>query len=198
MKPTSSTAGYSAKAQALARQYESVSFEDVHGDVLDLLPRPPARALDIGAGTGRDAAALAARGYQVTAVEPTPEFRAIGQSLHQDAAIVWIDDALPALATVQGNFDFILLSAVWMHLDVEQRATAMGRVAALLHVGGVVAISLRRGPDHPDRIMFHVTVEETMALAEAYGLRLLYSGERPGRFDQPGVWWSRLALRRPI
>lgn len=191
------TAAYSEKAETLARQYESVTFDDVHGDVLDLLPQPPARALDIGAGTGRDAAALAARGYQVTAVEPTAEFRAIGQSLHENAGIAWIDDALPMLSSVQGSFDLVLLSAVWMHLSVPERAAAMTHVAAMLRTNGVMVLSLRHGPIPEGRVLFEVTPEETIALAEAHGLRTLYNGDRPGQFGQPGVWWSRLVFGRP-
>lgn len=191
-----SNAAYREKAQALAEQYEAVSFEDVHGDVLDLLPPPPARTLDIGAGTGRDAAALAARGYQVTAVEPTDEFRAIGQSLHENAAIGWIDDALPHLPTVTGSFDLILISAVWMHLDVDERRQSMVRIAAMLRDGGVMVLSLRHGPIPPGRVMFDVTPAETVGLAAANGLQKLYAGTRPGRFDQPGVWWDRLAFCR--
>jgi SAM-dependent methyltransferase len=198
MKPIASTVAYGEKAEALAQQYESVSFEDVHGDILDLLPPPPARALDIGAGTGRDAAALAARGYRVTAVEPTAEFRAIGGRLHANTAIDWIDDGLPDLATVQGAFDLILLSAVWMHLDIQQRQNAMERVSGMLRANGVMVLSLRHGPIPEGRIMFEVTAAETVALAQARGLHTLYSGTRPGRFDQPGVWWDRLAFRRPI
>lgn len=191
------TIAYSEKPEALARQYEAIAFEDVHGDVLDLLPQPPARALDIGAGTGRDAAALAARGYQVMAVEPTPEFRAIGQSLHKAAAIDWLDDALPDLPAVSGNFDLILLSAVWMHLSAAERTTAMARVASLLRPDGVMVLSIRHGPIPEGRVMFEVTADETVALARTFGLRTLHRSTRPGQFNQPGVWWDRLAFRRP-
>ena len=198
MKPIPSTVAYSEKAAELARQYESVGFEDVHGDVLHLLPPPPARALDIGAGTGRDAAALARLGYEATAVEPTAEFRAIGRSLHADAGIDWIDDALPDLPAVQGRFGLVLLSAVWMHLTVAERATAMARASGLLDPGGVMVLSLRHGPIPEGRALFEVTAAETVALAEAHGLSTLHNAERPGQFGQPGVWWSRLAFGRPI
>ena len=71
--------GYGETADLLVTQYESRTFADVHRGLLPLLPAAPARALDIGAGTGRDAAALAALGHTVLAVEPTPEMRAHGQ-----------------------------------------------------------------------------------------------------------------------
>lgn len=58
-----------------------MTFEEAHGGVLDLLPPAPARGLDVEAGTGRDAAALARRGYQVVAVEPT-HHRRVGRPDH--------------------------------------------------------------------------------------------------------------------
>ncbi|RUT67608.1 SAM-dependent methyltransferase, partial [Flavobacterium cupreum] len=61
---------YEQNAQELVDRYESLSFEHVHADLLDLLPAPGATILDVGAGSGRDAAWFAARGYDVVAVEP--------------------------------------------------------------------------------------------------------------------------------
>jgi hypothetical protein len=84
---------------------------------------------------------------------------------------------------------------VWMHLNAEQRAHAMARVAALLREDGLLVVSLRHGPIPEGRIMFEVTVAETVALAEAHSLTKIFSGTRPGRLDQPGVWWDRLAFR---
>ena len=43
-------AGYGPQAAALATQYESIAFADVHRDVLHLFPQRPSRVLDIGAG----------------------------------------------------------------------------------------------------------------------------------------------------
>ena len=57
---------------AASRRYESVAAETVHGGLVDLLPIAPALVLDVGAGTGRDAAWLASRGLEVVAVEPSP------------------------------------------------------------------------------------------------------------------------------
>src|SRR5215471_7752455 len=90
--------GYTEEADALTRQYESVRFADVHGPVVHLLPTVPSDVLDIGAGTGRDAAALAAMGHRVVAVEPTAAFRDRASRLHATPRIEWVDDYLPQLA----------------------------------------------------------------------------------------------------
>ena len=67
------TQGYAEQAPHLIEQYESLAFADKHRAVLHLLPDKTSQVLDVGAGTGADAAWLAARGHRVIAVEPTAE-----------------------------------------------------------------------------------------------------------------------------
>lgn len=157
--PPAGTAGYGAEADALAVQYESVAFEEVQRGLLALFPAAPARVLDVGAGTGRDAAALARLGHRVTAVEPTAELRAHGRRLHADTAIRWVDDALPGLPRLRASaeqYDLILITAVWMHLDPAERAEGIRTVAELLAPGGTLAMTVRSGPVPTGRLMFEV------------------------------------------
>jgi SAM-dependent methyltransferase len=156
----SSTAGYGEAADTLAEQYESVSFADVHRDVLHLFPTEPSSVLDIGAGTGRDAAALSDLGHRVVAVEPTPQLRAHGQRIHAANDIDWVDDALPNLTVLckrDQRFNLILLTAVWMHLDPHERSSAMEHISGLLLPEGRVVISLRHGPVPAGRRMYSVS-----------------------------------------
>lgn len=194
----SGTEGYGESADMLAERYESISFADVHRDVLHLMPVTAGRVLDIGAGTGRDAAALAALGHSIIAVEPTPELRAHGQRLHGSAPIIWIDDALPDLSKVHERgerFDLIMLTAVWMHLDFDQRRSAMRRVARLLRPAGLMSLSLRHGPVPVGRRMFDVSAAETRALAHAEGVETVHQSERGDVFRRGDVRWTILAFR---
>jgi SAM-dependent methyltransferase len=194
------TEGYGETADALVTHYEGVTFAEVHRETLHLIPTTPGHVLDIGAGTGRDAAALAALGHIVVAVEPTPELRAHGRRLHPEAAITWIDDSLPDLDKVQARgerFDLVMLTAVWMHLDSSQRERAMERVAALLRPGALVTLLLRHGPVPAGRRMFEVSAAETAALADRHGLKSIHDSERPALLAGSAVWWSVVALRAP-
>ena len=169
----SGTENYADEAPELLKRYESISFADAHAPVLQLIPAVPCRALDIGAGTGRDAAGLAALGYSVVAVEPTEELRRGAMLLHPSPMIEWLDDSLPDLAALRARkkeFDLVMLTAVWMHLDEAQRELAMPNVSALVRNGGTVIMSLRHGPIPPGRRMFEVLAEETLALAERSNL----------------------------
>src|SRR5258705_12488685 len=85
----SGTEGYGETADSLVNRYEGLAFADVHCDVLHLFPTTPSRVLDIGAGTGRAAAAFTNLGHTLVAAQPTSELRAHGQRLHGGAAIAW-------------------------------------------------------------------------------------------------------------
>jgi methylase of polypeptide subunit release factors len=79
---TRGTHGYAEQAEELIKRYEAIDFDHKHEAFLHLLPKTPGWALDIGAGSGADAAWLAHKGYRVVAVEPTNEFRLRGMGLH--------------------------------------------------------------------------------------------------------------------
>ena len=194
------TEGYAEEAPALLVRYEGIVFADLHRDLAHLFPARPSRVLDIGSGTGRDAAGLAALGHRVTAVEPTAALREAATRLHPSPAIEWIDDGLPDLRRLnerEETYDLVMLTAVWMHLDEVQRRRAMGRVSVLVRQGGVVIMSLRHGPVPSGRRMFEVSADETVGLSQEHGLETLAvvsSGDEV--LGRPGVSWSRLAFRR--
>jgi SAM-dependent methyltransferase len=193
------TQGYAEEADKLAVRYESLTFEGVQREVLHLIPSAPCRVLDIGAGTGRDAAALAAKGHTVTAMEPTAALRAHGQRLHASPRIEWVDDALPELAVLRATarrYDLVMATAVWMHLDEGQRAAAMGNIAALMAPRALFLVSLRHGPVPPGRRMFNVSGDETVALAGSHGLSLIHRGGRDDVQGRPDVTWTVLGFRK--
>jgi SAM-dependent methyltransferase len=196
------TQGYEEQAAELVQRYEALDFADKHRDVLEWIPATATDALDVGAGTGADAAWLAGRGHRVTAVEPTEALRSFGMARHAASAIRWLDDSLPALARVArppSGFRLVMLTAVWMHLDAGERRVAMARLASLLADGGVLLMAIRHGAVPAGRVMFDVSAEETIALAASCGLECVASlhGESiDARNRAAGVTWTRLAFRR--
>src|SRR5258708_16737110 len=143
------TENYTDEAPELLQRYESISFADAHLHVMHLIPPAPCRILDIGAGTGRDAAGFVALGHSVVAVEPTEELRVGAMLLHPSPMIEWLDDSLPKLATVRARkeeFDLVMLTAGWVHLDEAPREKAKPNVATLVRNGGTMIVSLPHGP----------------------------------------------------
>lgn len=195
-----STPYYDHHAPRLTEQYEALSSAKVHEWLVDLLTKSKGLALDVGAGSGRDASWLASLGFDVIAVEPSSGMRAEAKRLHPETNIQWINDSLPDFQITQRlglSFDFILLSAVWMHLPTADRPRAFRKLMNLLKPGGLLAITLRIGPAAQERAMFAVSEQEIEALAKDHGA---YIEKRVIKQDEGGraeVSWIQLAIRLP-
>jgi SAM-dependent methyltransferase len=191
---------YDQNAPGLVTQYESLAFEDVHAALLNLLPQPNATILDIGAGSGRDAAWFAANGYDVVAVEPSDAMLQRGRTLHRSSRIHWLSDSLPELSRLRRlglTFDLILLSAVWMHIPPASRARALRKLATMLAPGGRIAITLRLGEPDREREMHEVSLQELSSLSLQFGLRVVHASESADRLGRAGISWTTAVLGLP-
>ena len=191
---------YERHATQVAGSYEALPPERLHGWLNGLMPAVPALVLDIGAGTGRDAAWFAGLGHDVVAVEPAAAMRAEATRLHPGPRIRWLNDRLPDLAATLRlglAFDLVLLSAVWMHLAPDDRPRALRKLVALLKPGGLLVMTLRHGPAAPERGMHPVTLAELEQLARDHGLVLVRTGEASDAQGRADITWTRVALRLP-
>ncbi|ALV07875.1 class I SAM-dependent methyltransferase [Roseateles depolymerans] len=99
--------------------------------------RPGDVVLDVGAGSGRDTAALRALGIQAFGVERNAPMRALALATHPELEGCIRDAGLPALHRPfedlhpQG-FDGVVCSAVLMHIGPEDLVEALAGLAALL------------------------------------------------------------------
>ncbi|WP_240037799.1 class I SAM-dependent methyltransferase [Aeromonas sobria] len=195
---------YQRHATELATRYQQVSACAVHGDWLTLLEpwlvAAPRSLLDVGAGSGRDAAFLAGlhQGHNVVAVEPCQDLALQGQCHTREAAVAWVNDAMPALSRVTGTFDLILLSAVWMHLPPEFRPLALTRLHELLSPDGYLILSLRlviSEQEMRERAMYPVAADEIEQLALGEGMTLLHVSEpQMDALARSGLCWQSLIL----
>ncbi|PKG83325.1 SAM-dependent methyltransferase [Colwellia sp. 75C3] len=212
---------YNENAEALAQQYLSKTFDEVHQSWHQLLPaiieNPNARILDIGAGSGRDAKYIAQsainkhgdiNGTQVIAVEPASILADIGARQTAGLNVKWLTDSLPALSTItkqEVSFDLILLSAVWMHIPVSDRPRSMRKLANLLKPGGKLVISLRHSASTDEaeqerkaRKMHVVCADELKQLATDVGLfTKLETQKEDDKLGRGHVSWQTLVLQMP-
>ncbi|MDN4162631.1 class I SAM-dependent methyltransferase [Nocardioides abyssi] len=134
-----------------------------------LLPRG-ARVLDVGSGMGRVAAALVARGHDVTAVEPDAELVAQSRRTYPDLAVVEAD-VLAVSPDDVGTFDLVVcVGNVLVFLAEGTERRVLAHLRSLLAPGGRVlaGFHLRGGPAAARRY----PPEELVADAGAAGLRV--------------------------
>ncbi len=191
---------YHRHAVRFADQYERLNPADLNRPWSDLLPPPPSDVLDVGAGSGRDAAWLADLGHRVTAVEPAAGLRREAQRRHTGSAIHWIDDRLPSLETVQKEetaFTLILLSAIWMHIPPEERPLSLETLARLTRPDGFLVIILRYGPSPDERIMYPVSPEELDRLGLPLDLYMIRNvAPNPDQLRRADVSWGTVVLKK--
>ena len=191
---------YDAHAPKLIGCYEAIDPAKLHGWLLGLVPATSGTVLDIGAGTGRDAAWFALQGHDVIAVEPSGSMRAEGQRLHADPRVRWIDDQLPelsALGRLGISFDLVMLNAVWQHVAPSDRERAFRKMVGLVKPGGLLAITLRLGPTPSDRGMHPVSLDEAERLARNHGFEIEKVHHAPDERGRTDVSWTCVALRLP-
>ena len=99
--------------------YEAVKFEEAHSQILHFIPKS-GNALDIGAGSGRDANWLSKNGLNTTACDISLPMIKEAQRIHKDSEINWKNSSLPKLEGIEDKFDFIMLSGVW-HIFLKMR-----------------------------------------------------------------------------
>jgi SAM-dependent methyltransferase len=162
---------YDAHAAALVAQYQSADVAELHRAWIADLGETPGFACDIGAGSGRDANWLAAKGWDVVAVEPSAALRELAMPTSHPN-VTWLDDTLPELQRLRAlghRFDLVLLSAVWQHIPPTQRERAFRILTELLKPGGTLVITLRHGKDeHENRArgFYPVSAAELALLAQ--------------------------------
>jgi SAM-dependent methyltransferase len=107
--------------------------------VRELAGLAPGRALDLGAGEGRNAIWLAERGWQVTAVDFSAV--ALAKAAKLAAArgapgITWVDADLRGYQPPPGSFDLVLLA--YIHLPRAESDALLRAAAAALAPGGTL------------------------------------------------------------
>ncbi|MGW2661606.1 class I SAM-dependent methyltransferase [Nocardia tengchongensis] len=104
----------------------------------------PVRLLDVGSGTGRDAARLAELGYIVTAVDISPRMVAYARTKYPGITVE-VGDA--RLLTVPEPMDVVTcLGSTLLHLHSSADVVAaLTRFAGCLRTGGLLVLEMRSG-----------------------------------------------------
>lgn len=115
-------------------------------EVAARLPRSPRpRVLDVGAGTGRNALALARAGCDVDAIEAvlaTADHLEMTAANHELAVRAIRDDVLsPAVPLLVGEYQLIVLSGLVTQFSLPQLADVLARLTRSLAAGGTLLMN---------------------------------------------------------
>ena len=128
-------AGYETARRRLVPPFDA--FYDTAVDALAMLGRPPARVLDLGAGTGILAARVAAAypEAELVLVDGAPAMLEQARAALGDRAQLQVGDLADPLP--DGPFDAVVSALAIHHLDDDDKRALFARVCAALPPGGV-------------------------------------------------------------
>jgi len=195
---------YDGNAVEVAKRYESVDASRIHSNLLDAFP-PGSRILEVGCGSGRDAAFLLSRGYEIVATDASPSMIAEAVRLHPEleGRLIW--HGLPGpLPFNDGSFDGAFTMALLMHLSREAIALSFREVARVIRPGGRLLFSI---PDHrkdtieserdPDgRLFTTLAPDDWSILARGNGFQPISSIVDQDGLNRSGYSWHTFILSR--
>lgn len=193
---------YDEQASALSASYNSVATIDLLPDfsehILSLPDKAAVRVLDLGCGSGRDAYWTAGQGVGVVAVDGSQAMLTEARTTHSHHLINYIYDEAPGLLNTRNlnlKFDIVLMNAFLFHFDAAERQEIYNNLQHLLRKDSFIFLTLRHGPVPAGRVMHPVPLQELEDLAQEFGGKSFYHGQKPDPLKRPGVYWDHLSLR---
>jgi SAM-dependent methyltransferase len=169
-------------AAQIAQRPPSAHLSDVAAEL------SPGRALDAGCGHGSEALWLAARGWEVTAVDFSPSALAHGKDTAADlgedvaARLEWVEGDLGTWSPPVEAFDLVISLYVHVAGSVEQ---LVGRLASGVAPGGTLLlvghlpVDPATGAPSPAAGQAQVTTEAATAALDPDGWEILVAQDRP-------------------
>lgn len=161
------------------------------------------RVLDVGAGSGRDLAALIRAGYDGHGVEPSEGLRQAAIAAHPELEGRLVDGALPTIgAPFGGGFDGIVCCAVLMHLPEAELFDAALALRSLLKTHGRLLMSIptartdvgAESRDDQGRLFQPYVPEELQLLFERLGFQLIGRWDTEDVLQRAGTHWVTMLL----
>jgi phage repressor protein C with HTH and peptisase S24 domain/SAM-dependent methyltransferase len=203
---------YNTHAAKLASAYEAADLSPTHALLLrhlhpSAIHHSPAtiHILDIGAGSGRDAAFLHAQGFRVTATDASPAMLAELTQRHPELVGCCLEKSFPFQPDdplLAAAFDAVTCFAMLMHVPNHDLFECGRQFSLLLKPGGILflSISTRRagladGRDELGRLYIERPPEQIQLLLERLGFRLIARDEQDDFMNRP-IHWTTLVLEK--
>lgn len=194
---------YEARARDWTAQHRGIASPAL--EICNRWLRPGCTILDIGAGSGRDMAALLQGGFDVYGLEPAAALIAEAEAAFPLLKGRIARGSLPRDQPADRVFSAVLCSAVLMHVPAEEWFEAVYSLRRLLQPSGraIVLVSTGRQVDPVTqrddygRLFYEPNPEAVQLLFERVGFKLLNQQVTPDRMGRAELTWHTFVFEWP-
>jgi cyclopropane fatty-acyl-phospholipid synthase-like methyltransferase len=196
---------YQENAEALAERYEGAEVSELQKHLAKTFDLSD-KILEIGCGSGRDAAFMHQQGFDVTAVDGASTMIENAVLLHPELVgrirEVILPNGLKSFA--EQSFDGIYSIATLMHLDLEEIKVSLGYISKLLTRGGkfYFSVSIARDDVNSDsfdlkgRRFTTLSEKEWEDLCQSAGLSKLSSTYSSDGLGREAIIWLTCIMKK--
>ena len=138
---------YDRQAVELCQRYETADMSSLHRLLLRYLPEH-GTVLEIGSGSGRDAAFLQAHGFEVTGTDASLQMIAQAARAHPELAgrLVCAPFLFPEASPLKARtFDAVISIATLMHIPDQDLFECAVQLRTLVRPQGILVLSMSTG-----------------------------------------------------
>ena len=179
---------YNGNAESYYHSTADVDFAESYDRFLKYIPEHGS-IIDIGCGSGRDAATFASRGYRAVGLDASEELAKIAER-HTGIHVIVAD---MAGWICEKPYDGIWSCASLLHLRDNELKMFFRNLQENLKVGGAIFVSVKSGIetgiDDKGRFMRNFTKKELEDLLRIAGIEVKEQWETEDQFSRNGFSW---------
>lgn len=188
---------YETHSAELSKRYETAEVDLLHQRLLDTFPKG-SHLLEVGCGSGREAAFLMERGYSVNCIEASGTMISRAIELHPELKGLIITCRIPEECPVAGKtYDGIYAIASIMHLEKQEVLSALELFYSLLVKGGKLLFSVplsrpdlkESGYDSKGRYFLLLSEKEWINIIQNTGFYHIITSTNPDGMGRKEITW---------
>ncbi len=207
IKYSSTLSYYEQHAETLAQRYERADVSDLHRRLLETF-NPGAKLLEVGCGSGREAAFLLSHGFEVEGIDPSHAMIDSAFSFHPELEGRLFQgsmpDELPAPIVQDKHYNGIYAIASLMHLSKEQLLPTFQILYRMLHQNGrfLFSVPLSRpdlaenGYDEKGRYFLLLSQAEWITRVESAGFHTVNTSTNGDGMGREAIIWLTCVLEK--
>ncbi len=195
---------YEKNGKNIAERYESANVSDLHR-VLNASFKLPATLLELGCGSGRDAAFMTKQGFNVTAVDGSAVMIESAMNYHPElSGCLHILQLPEGLSGRFGKFDGVFSIAALMHFSRPHIETIIQQVNSLLVSKGnfFFSVPIQRDDirndefDAKGRRFTTMTKAQWLYICGQYGFEPIWSSTTKDGLERKGIAWMNCLTKK--